>query len=70
MVHSADGRWRWHTAKSGDPAMIAGYAGKSDELDEGMVSFAVTYADQVEKDYKALMEAQKSGRIKVAVSGS
>ncbi len=57
-------------AKSGDPAMIAGYAGKSDELDEAMVSFAIDYADQTEKDYKALVEAQKSGRIKVAISGS
>ena len=55
-------------AKSGDAAMIAGYVGKSDELDEAMVNFAVAYADQTEKDYQALVAAAKSGRIKVASS--
>jgi uncharacterized protein (DUF2252 family) len=53
-------------AKSGDAAMIAGYAGKSVELDEAMVNFAFAYADQTEKDYQALTAAAKSGRIKVA----
>jgi uncharacterized protein (DUF2252 family) len=53
-------------AKSCDAAMIAGYVGKSDELDEAMVKFAFAYADQTEKDYQALVSAAKSGRIKVA----
>jgi uncharacterized protein (DUF2252 family) len=53
-------------AKSGDAAMIAGYVGKSDELDRAMVKFAFAYADQTEKDFKVLEEAAKSGRIKVA----
>ena len=53
-------------AKSGDAAMIAGYAGNSDELDEAMVNFAFAYADQTEKDFDALAAAAKSGRIKVA----
>jgi uncharacterized protein (DUF2252 family) len=53
-------------AKSGDAAMIAGYAGKSDELDEAMAQFAFAYADQTEKDYQALAAAAKKGRIKVA----
>jgi len=57
-------------AKSGDAAMIAGYTGKSQELDEAMVRFAFTYADQTEKDYNALASAAKKGRIKVAESGS
>jgi uncharacterized protein (DUF2252 family) len=55
-------------AKSGDAAMIAGYAGKSDELDEAMVRFAFTYADQTEKDYKLLAAAAKSGRIKAGIA--
>lgn len=55
-------------AKSGDAAMLAGYVGNSDELDEAMVSFAFTYADQTEKDYQALIAAAKSGRIKVATA--
>ncbi|HLG40937.1 MAG TPA: DUF2252 domain-containing protein, partial [Chitinophagaceae bacterium] len=48
-------------AKSGDAAMISGYAGNSDELDEAMVSFAFAYADQNEKDYHTLADAAKSG---------
>jgi hypothetical protein len=53
-------------AKSGDPAMIAGYVGKNDDLDEAMVNFAFAYADQTERDFKALTDAAKRGRIKVA----
>ena len=57
-------------AKSGDAAMIAGYAGDSEELDKAMVRFAFAYADQTEKDHKALAAAAKNGRIKVASAGS
>lgn len=57
-------------AKSGDAAMISGYAGNSDELDEAMVRFAFAYADQTEKDHAALAEAARSGRIKVAGEAS
>ena len=57
-------------AKSGDAAMIAGYVGNSEELDEAMTRFAFAYADQTEKDYDALAAAAKSGRIKVAQAGS
>jgi len=57
-------------AKSGDAAMISGYVGESDELDKAMVRFAFAYADQTEKDHKALAAAAKSGRIKVASAGS
>ena len=53
-------------AKSGDAAMIAGYAGNSTELDEAMVRFGFAYADQTEEDYKSLVAAAESGRIKVA----
>jgi uncharacterized protein (DUF2252 family) len=57
-------------AKSGDAAMIAGYAGKSDELDEAMVRFAFAYADQTEGDHEALAAAAKGGRIEVAKAES
>ncbi len=53
-------------AKSGDAAMIAGYVGKSGEMDEAMLKFALAYADQTEKDHQTLVEAAKSGKIKVA----
>jgi uncharacterized protein (DUF2252 family) len=52
-------------AKSGDAAMISGYLGKSEELDDAMVSFAFAYADQTEKDHRALSDAAKNGRINV-----
>lgn len=57
-------------AKSGDAAMIAGYLGKKGDFDDAMIRFAFAYADQTEKDHKALAEAARSGRIKVAESGS
>ncbi len=57
-------------AKSGDPALIAGYVGKNDDLDDAMVHFAFAYADQTEKDYQALVHAANSGKIKVAASAS
>lgn len=53
-------------AKSGDAAMIAGYTGKSSELDKALARFAFSYADQTENDYNALAGAAKSGRINVA----
>jgi uncharacterized protein (DUF2252 family) len=53
-------------AKSGDAAMIAGYVGNKNELDDALVRFAVDYATQNNKDYKALVAAKKSGRIKAA----
>jgi uncharacterized protein (DUF2252 family) len=53
-------------AKSGDPAMIAGYCGASETLDEAIAKFAVAYAKQTERDFDALGKARRSGRIKVA----
>jgi uncharacterized protein (DUF2252 family) len=53
-------------AKSGDPAMIAGYCGNSSTLDEAIAKFALAYARQTEQDFDALGKARRSGRIKVA----
>jgi len=53
-------------AKSGDPALIAGYAGKSEALDEAVARFAVAYADQTERDHAALEKAARARRIPVA----
>ena len=53
-------------AKSGDPAIIAGYCGQSDELDASLAKFAFAYAQQNERDYEAMQKAAKSGRIAVA----
>ena len=53
-------------AKSGDPAMIAGYCGRSAELDEAIGKFAMAYLKQTERDHDALAAARRSGRIHVA----
>lgn len=53
-------------AKSGDPAMIAGYCGNSAELDDAIAGFALAYARQTDRDYEALEKARRTGRIRVA----
>jgi uncharacterized protein (DUF2252 family) len=53
-------------AKSGDPAMIAGYCGNSEALDEAIGKFAIAYARQTDEDHDALDKARRSGRIQVA----
>jgi hypothetical protein len=50
-------------ARTGDPAAIAGYLGKSKAFDKAIGRFAAAYADQAERDYQALVEAVDSGRI-------
>ncbi len=50
-------------ARSGDPVTIAGYTGSGDALPEAIADFAAAYADQSERDYKALLEAWKRRRV-------
>jgi len=50
-------------ARTGDEAIISGYLGKGKRFAESLAEFAVTYADQTERDHKALVEAIQSGRI-------
>jgi uncharacterized protein (DUF2252 family) len=52
-------------ARSGDPAMIAGYMGKSDAFDKALATFSQDYADQGESDYAAFEKAIRQGRIEV-----
>ena len=44
-------------ARSGEPAKISGYLGKSDEFDKAIADFSIAYADQSERDHEVLMEA-------------
>jgi uncharacterized protein (DUF2252 family) len=55
-------------ARSADQIAIATYLGKSDAFDNAVAEFAVAYADQNERDYDAMQEAVKSGRL-VAEAG-
>ncbi|MDI9884761.1 DUF2252 domain-containing protein [Streptomyces sp. HNM0645] len=50
-------------AHSVDPRLVAGYCGKSEELDEAVAGFAVVYADRTEADHADLVTAVRSGRI-------
>jgi uncharacterized protein (DUF2252 family) len=51
-------------ARSGDQIAIAAYLGKNVMFERAIAEFSVAYANQNERDYAALGEAVKSGRIK------
>ncbi len=50
-------------AHSADPRLIAGYCGKSEELDEAMAGFAVAYADRTEADHADLVAGVRAGKV-------
>jgi uncharacterized protein (DUF2252 family) len=50
-------------ARSGDRIAIASYLGSSDAFDRALVEFSEAYADQNERDYDALVQAEKNGHI-------
>ena len=50
-------------ARSGDRIAIASYLGRRDSFDCAMTAFAETYADQNDRDYRALHDAVASGRV-------
>ena len=50
-------------ARSGDAIAIAGYLGAGDSFDRALATFAEAYADQNERDYRALQDAVAAGRI-------
>ncbi len=51
-------------ARSGDRVMISSYLGQRDIFDQAIAHFAVAYADQTEQDYKELVVAVKTGRLR------
>ena len=50
-------------ARSGDPVAITSYLGAKEAFDRAMVVFGETYADQNERDYRALQEAVATGHV-------
>jgi uncharacterized protein (DUF2252 family) len=54
-------------ARSGAPAQISGYLGKTDAFDKAIATFASAYADQSERDHAILKKAARSGRVEVVV---
>src|ERR1035437_897734 len=55
-------------ARSGDRIAIASYLGRGSSFERALVQFSAAYAEQNQRDYKALAEAVESGRI-VAQAG-
>jgi hypothetical protein len=43
--------------------LIAGYLGSSDAFDRAVSTFARAYVAQNDRDYAALQDAERSGRI-------
>lgn len=54
-------------ARSGDAAMISGYIGSGQTIDDAIGEFAVEYADQNRSDYRAFTRAIRQGKIKVTI---
>ncbi len=54
-------------ARSGEPALIAGYLGKSPRFDVAVADFAVAYADQSERDHEALAQAVRQGKLEATL---
>ncbi|KOT41340.1 hypothetical protein ADK41_10675 [Streptomyces caelestis] len=51
-------------ARSGDPVALAAYLGRGDRFDRALAGFAQDYADRNERDFEALGEAVRSGRVR------
>lgn len=53
-------------ARSGDAAVLAGYCGKGEALDDALVKFSIAYSKQNEADYDTFLRAIKSGKVSSA----
>jgi hypothetical protein len=60
---SAAGRSKAH-ARSGDAIAIGSYLGGGESFDRALASFAEAYADQNERDYRALQQAAAADRVR------
>ena len=50
-------------ARSGDRIAIASYLGRTDSFEQAIADFAVSYADQNDKDHAELLGAISTGRV-------
>jgi uncharacterized protein (DUF2252 family) len=50
-------------ARTGNPAWIAGYLGKTESFDEAIAKFALAYADQTERDHASFLKAIRARRL-------
>jgi uncharacterized protein (DUF2252 family) len=54
-------------ARSGDPALLADYLGRPGRVEKGLLQYALSYADQVEKDYEEFLKALKRSLLNDAM---
>jgi uncharacterized protein (DUF2252 family) len=50
-------------ARAGDAVALSGYMGDDSEFDKAIAEFAMAYADRTERDWRALLDAIKAGRL-------
>ncbi|KQB38764.1 DUF2252 domain-containing protein [Flavobacterium aquidurense] len=53
-------------ARTGDPSVLSGYMGKSNEFANAISKFSVLYADQNDLDYNKMLDAIKEGRLPIS----
>lgn len=51
-------------ARSGDPAVLAGYLGPNDRFAKALGKFSLSYAEQTTRDYEGFKKAIRAGKIK------
>lgn len=54
-------------SRTGDPARIAGYCGKSEALDDALAEWGEHYGDQMEEDHASLLASIKRGDTKADI---
>lgn len=54
-------------ARSGEPAVIAGYLGDADTFDLAIADFSAAYADQTENDHEVLTKAVRAGKLEALI---
>ena len=54
-------------ARSGDAAQMAGYMGSGHGFDDAVGEFAVEYADQNQRDFRAFTQAVRDGRVQALI---
>src|SRR5580704_3962475 len=57
-------------ARTGDAALIGGYLGTNDAFDSALAKFALSYADQSERDHATLVKAIRAGRLKAQATAA
>jgi hypothetical protein len=45
--------------RSADPAVLAGYMGKSGAFDDALATFAMAHADRMQRDYDQLAKSKR-----------